>query len=260
MKMPPPQIPTQAQLQALNKPHIQLAQSQSRNQNQRQGPVKILDLPIHKEFLQPPMVPSQIPSQSHPQTPPEMLMSKTLSRIEDDPFKGIGFSNGGMSSQSNAFPQFDLDNNINLFQPNNQSTSQNDYTNNQNAVQTSSNNFDDPFAELVFDDKPKEENKIQAIEAPQPVDISMLKMEKVTPQYNEQFNFEGQPEYKNGPQSTQYDFSDDEGAKDDNFAFDDININLDDLNLYDSPMPKINHPTQTKGKHSVNSGLPIESS
>ena len=183
----PPQIPAQTQLQALNNPRVQMPQFQT--QNQRQGPEEILNLPTQKEFHQPPMLPSQIPSQSPPQTPPDLLMSKTSSRIEDDPFKGIGFSNGGMSINSSAFPQFDLDKNVNLFQDNNQSATHNNYNNNERVMQTSSNHFDDPFAELVFDNKPKEEKKMLAIEKPQPVDIPPLRMDMVTPHNNEQFNF-----------------------------------------------------------------------
>ena len=268
MKMPPPEIPAQAQLQALHKPNIQnmppsahLNYPQQHNQhNQNQ----ILNLPIHKEFHEPPKLPSQIPSQSPPppQTPPEMSMNKSHSRIDDDPFKGIGFSNRGMSQSDNTFPEFDVDKNISLFQPNNEimTTSQNNMSRKEVILPTNSNNFDDPFSELIFDNRPKEENKMLAIEAPQAVDIPSLKLDQVTPQHDEQFNFGGQPQYKNGPQSTQYDFSDDEGAKNDDFVFDEININLDDLNLNDSPMPKVNHPTHTKRKHSVSSGMPVDSS
>lgn len=68
--------------------------------------------------------------------------------------------------------------------------------------------------------------------------------------------------HKNAPPSTQYNFDNSQmkSQKNDDFQFDDIDINLDDLNVFESPMPKINAPPQTQMKQTVNTGMPMNSS
>lgn len=153
--------------------------------------------------------------------------------IDDDPFRGIGFSNSGVNKQQNGFDDYNFNNNSNFFMGSNGNRSQ---------ISGSQNNFDDPFADLMFDNKNKEPEML-AIEAPPP------KQSYQTP---------SQSDKKERRQSVQYNF-DEEPQQTDSFAFDEININLDDLILNDSPMPKPNQPPETKRKISVNSGMPMDS-
>ena len=186
----------------------------------------------------------------------------------DDPFKDIGFSNSGFNkSDQNAFPEFNIDQSLDMFPMGDNKPAQQNNTN------------DDPFAELI----PKEENTQLAIEAPQsmmgngqrpqqtpqkmPIQQQQLQhrpppQQQVASQslgFGQPQPSQSMPQNQNDDRkSTEYNFDDEDDQN--SFAFDEINIDLGDLNLGESPAPKVNQPPETKRKQSVNSGLPLESS
>lgn len=161
-----------------------------------------------------------------PNNPPfqQMTPQKDSRGSDDDPFKGIGFGNFGSSFKAPAF-----ENKMSLFHLD-------------EPQATQSNDFDDPFAEDTFSNMSASKTESQNMFTPQK-GSSMAQSVKNAP--STQYNFE------NSQKKTQ---------NNDNFAFDEINIDLGDLSLFESPMPKINQPPETQMKREMHSGMPLESS
>jgi hypothetical protein len=181
---------------------------------------------------------SRMPDFGMPKQPPQDLMTpqKNSKRSDfDDPFSGIGFGGGLLEApfQNQVNPTFGggglslfhLDDNPN-------------HINNQNQQ---NNNFDDPFGDAQFPNmgsnnsssvRPTSTNQSQS-------NMSMGGSNRNIP--SSQYNFESSRQVQ----------------KQDDFAFDDIDINLDDLNLNETPTPKI--PPETKMKQNMSSGMPMGS-
>jgi len=155
---------------------------------------------------------SQFPSQASRTPNKQNNPLQNNRQNDDDPFSGIGFGN-----VSNAFQAPTFNNKMDLFHVNE--------NNNQ------SNNFDDPFSEDAFS------NMSVKIHPPKRT------------QNDNSMSARGQ----NNNSHSQYNFgSQSNTQQNDDFGFDDININFDDLNLNDSGITPINSPPETKQKQSVN--------
>lgn len=155
---------------------------------------------------------------------------KDSRRSDEDPFAGIGLgSYGGFSKPNKQNDVFDSK--IDLFHIG-------------ETEQNQSNNFDDPFNEESFSNLSANKNG-----------LGMSTPNKNPMASNAQ-------SANNVPSSTQYNFDNSqmESQKNDDFQFDDIDINLDDLNMFESPMPKVNAPPETQRKQPVNTGMPMNSS
>lgn len=192
------------------------------NRQQMNGPNK---MPINISTGN--MMQSQFPNNpmKMPNQPFQQMTPQKDSRgSDDDPFKGIGFGNFGSSFKAPAF-----ENKMSLFHLD-------------EPQATQSNDFDDPFAEDTFSNMSASKTESQNMFTPQK-GTNMSQSAKNAP--STQYNFE------NSQKKTQ---------NNDNFAFDEINIDLGDLSLFESPMPKINQPPETQMKREMHSGMPLDSS
>jgi hypothetical protein len=160
------------------------------------------------------------PTKQNP--PPKVRVS------DDDPFKEIGFSGSVGGFQA---PKFEHQ--INLFHL--------------DEPESKSNNFEDPFADDSFSNMSMGQTPQKQLNMPQNIPMNMpLNIPMNLPQ-NASQNSSQQPSARKAPQSSQYNFESSQNKNNDNFDFDDININMDDLNLFDNPAPK-NNPPQGQSK------------
>jgi hypothetical protein len=186
-----------------------------------------------------------------PRQPPQDLMTpqKSSKRGDsNDPFAGIGFGGGSLESQfqTQANPTYGGGA---LFHQNNNPEPNQLQIQHQNQQQN--NNFDDPFADAQFPNMNANNNS----------SIKPTSTSKSQSNSHSQGRSQSQPNMSmngsnhNGP-STQYNYeSNKQDQKEDDFGFDDINIDLDDLNLNDGPMASA--PPETKMKQNINSGMPV---